>query len=103
MSSPQVSSTDIPMDSGGSPPVSNTPVTSQVNIDSTLNETRSFAPPPEFSKSAHIKSLEEFERITKDAAANPEAFWEGIAKELHWFKPWNKVLEWEAPWAKWFV
>ncbi len=76
---------------------------SQANIDSILQESRVFPPSAEFSASAHIKSLAEYEKIYKEAAADPEKFWAGIAKELHWFKPWNKVLEWEAPWAKWFV
>jgi acetyl-CoA synthetase len=75
----------------------------QVNIDSILQENRKFEAPAEFSRSAHIKSLEEYEKIYKHAAENPEDFWAGIAKELHWFKPWTKVLEWDAPWAKWFV
>ncbi len=26
-----------------------------------------------------------------------------MAGDLHWFKPWDKVLEWDLPWAKWFV
>ena len=34
---------------------------------------------------------------------HPEAFWGGIAEELHSFVPWTKVLEWDLPWAKWFV
>ncbi len=82
--------------------MSNTAVP-QVNIDSILQENRKFEPPAEFSRSAHIKSLEEYEKIYKHAAENPEDFWAGIARELHWFKPWTKVLEWDAPWAKWFV
>ncbi len=73
------------------------------NIDSILTETRSFPPPPEFSKNAHIHSKEEYDALCARAAADPEAFWAGIAKELHWFEPWNKILEWETPWAKWFV
>jgi acetyl-CoA synthetase len=68
-----------------------------------LQENRVFPPPAEFSAKAHIKSLEEYERIYAEAAADPEAFWGKIAQELHWFEPWTKVLEWEAPWAKWFV
>ena len=72
------------------------------NIDSVLQEQRSFPPPPEFSAKAHIKSLEEYERIYNESVENPEKFWGEIAKELHWFKPWNTVLEWNAPWAKWF-
>ena len=73
------------------------------NIDSILTEKRSFPPPPEFSAKAHIKSKEEYDKICAQAAADPEGFWSGIAKELHWFEPWNKVLEWNAPWAKWFL
>ena len=81
----------------------NTSAISQVNIDSILQETRVFPPSPEFSSKAHIKSLEEYERIYKEAKDNPEKFWAGVAEELHWFKKWDKVLEWNAPWAKWFV
>jgi acetyl-CoA synthetase len=73
------------------------------DIDSTLRENRVFPPPPEFSAKAHIKSLEEYEALYKQSIADPEAFWAGAAKELHWFKPWDKVLEWNLPWAKWFV
>jgi acetyl-CoA synthetase len=73
------------------------------NIDSILTETRSFPPPPEFSKNANIRSEEDYNRLCAKAAADPEAFWSDIARELHWFKPWDKVLEWDSPWAKWFV
>ncbi len=52
---------------------------------------------------AHIKSLEEYEALYKKSIDDPEAFWAEAAKELHWFKPWDKVLEWNLPWAKWFV
>ncbi len=83
--------------------MSSTPQTAGPNIDSILTETRSFPPPPEFSKNAHIKSKEEYDKICARAAADPEAFWADIARDLHWFKPWDKVLEWDLPWAKWFV
>ena len=72
------------------------------SIDSVLQEQRSFPPPPEFAAKAHIKSLEEYERVYKLSVEQPEKFWGDIAKELHWFKPWQTVLEWNAPWAKWF-
>ncbi|MGE5204915.1 MAG: acetate--CoA ligase, partial [Chlamydiota bacterium] len=72
-------------------------------IDSVLQESRSFSPPAEFSQKAHIKSLAEYERLYAEAERDPETFWGNIASELHWFKPWDKVLEWQAPWAKWFV
>jgi acetyl-CoA synthetase len=83
--------------------MANEPLAHGVNIDSMLQENRVFPPSAEFSAKAHIKSLEEYDRIYAEAAADPEAFWAGIAKELHWFEPWTKVLEWDAPWAKWFL
>ncbi len=82
--------------------MANQPLTYGVNIDSLLQENRVFPPPAEFSAKAHIKSLEEYKRIYAEASENPEAFWGKVAEELHWFKPWTKVLEWDAPWAKWF-
>jgi acetyl-CoA synthetase len=76
---------------------------SESNIDSILKETRVFKPSQQFSQQAHIKSLEDYERIAREAGADPEKFWSRIASELHWFRRWDKTLEWNAPWAKWFV
>ena len=75
----------------------------QKNIESTLQETRVFTPPPEFAANAHVKSFEEYEQIYNDAAKDPEAFWAKQAEALNWFKKWNTVLEWKEPHAKWFV
>ena len=72
------------------------------SIDSTLQEQRKFEPPAGFQNKAHIKSLEEYEHLYKESVEQPEKFWGNVAKELHWFKPWEKVLDWNAPWAKWF-
>lgn len=79
------------------------PTATQVNIDSTLDEQRSFEPPAEFSQKAQIKSLAEYETLYKESVDQPEKFWARAAQELHWFRKWDKVLEWKAPWAKWFV
>jgi acetyl-CoA synthetase len=79
------------------------PTATQVNIDSTLVEQRSFEPPAEFSQKAQIKSLAEYEALYKESVEQPEKFWARAAQELHWFRKWDKVLEWKAPWAKWFV
>ena len=73
------------------------------NIDSVLSEDRVFPPPEAFSKQAHIKSMEELERLRTEANANPESFWARMAEELHWFRKWDKVLEWEPPHAQWFI
>jgi acetyl-CoA synthetase len=79
-----------------------TPVANQ-DIDSTLRENRVFPPPPEFSAKAHIKSLEQYESLYKESIQDPEKFWARVAGDLHWFKTWDKVLDWDLPWAKWFV
>ncbi|HEX4485221.1 MAG TPA: acetate--CoA ligase [Terriglobales bacterium] len=76
---------------------------SDTNIDSLLHETRKFEPSDAFREKAHIKSVEDYERIYAESINHPEKFWGSIAEELHWFKKWDKVLEWNHPWAKWFV
>ena len=73
------------------------------NIESILHEERVFPPPESFSKQAHIKSLEELEKLRADAAADPESFWARMAEELHWFKKWDTVLKWDPPHAEWFT
>ncbi len=73
------------------------------DLDSTLREDRVFPPPPEFSQQAHIKSLEEYEAMYKRSIEDPEGFWAEAAADLHWFRKWDKVLDWDLPWAKWFA
>ena len=72
-------------------------------VDNVMQEKRLFPPPAEFSAKARIKSLAEYEKIWKEAAADIEKFWGQHAAELHWFKPFDKVLEWNEPFAQWFV
>ncbi len=72
------------------------------NIESVLQEDRIFPPPPEFSAKAHIKSEAELESLRAEAHADPEAFWARMAEELHWFKKWDTVLQWDPPHAEWF-
>jgi acetyl-CoA synthetase len=73
------------------------------NITSVLKETRLFPPPADFAAKAFIPSAAEHERLTQWAKDDPDAFWAEAAKALSWFKPWDKVLEWKEPFAKWFV
>ncbi|MCZ6614979.1 MAG: acetate--CoA ligase, partial [Chloroflexi bacterium] len=68
-------------------------------IDALLHENREFPPPPDFAREAVANDPGIYDRAAKD----PEAFWAGMAKELHWFKPWDKVLQWDPPFAQWFV
>ncbi|MCA1635245.1 MAG: acetate--CoA ligase [Acidobacteria bacterium] len=73
------------------------------NIESVLHEERVFPPPEDFAREAHVKSLEEYEALRREAEESPEAFWARMAEsELHWFKKWDTVLKWEPPHAEWF-
>ncbi|MGD0134461.1 MAG: AMP-binding protein, partial [Bryobacteraceae bacterium] len=72
-------------------------------IDSVLNEQRVFPPSDQFRAGAQIKSRAEYDRLYQEAKDDPEGFWAKIAQELHWFKPWDRVLEWKLPFAKWFL
>jgi acetyl-CoA synthetase len=78
-------------------------MSSHANIDSVLTEQRVFEPSEDFQSKAHIKSKAEYERLYKEAADHPAEFWAKIARELHWFKPWERVLEWSLPFAQWFI
>jgi acetyl-CoA synthetase len=73
------------------------------NIESHLVENRIFNPPAEFSAKAKIGSMEAYRELYDSSIADPEAFWAGIASELTWQKKWDTVLEWNCPFAKWFV
>src|SRR5205814_10125873 len=73
------------------------------NIESHLVEKRVFKPPPAFSSKARIKSLGQYRRMYRESIRRPAKFWTRGAKELTWRAPWKKVLEWKAPFAKWFV
>jgi len=73
------------------------------NIESHLIEDRVFKPSKEFSKKARVSSMAQYRRMYKESIEKPSLFWAREAKELHWQKPWKKVLEWKAPFAKWFT
>ena len=77
--------------------------TKSTDIESILKERRKFEPPAEFSQAAHVKSVAEYEALYRRAEQDPEGFWAECARELAWFKPFGKVLEWKFPFAKWFV
>ncbi len=73
------------------------------NIDSILHEQRKFEPPAEFSRTPTSRASPNTNDLYKESIDDPDKFWSRIASELHWFKKWDKVLEWNCPWAKWFV
>jgi acetyl-CoA synthetase len=73
-------------------------------FESVLQEERLFSPSPTFVERAHIKEPEGYQRLYDSAKADPETFWGELAiRELHWFQPWDRVLDWQPPFAKWFV
>ena len=73
------------------------------NIESTLVENRVFKPAKEFSKRARISSMAQYKEMWEESIKKPEKFFGDEAEELVWQKPWDKVLEWKCPDAKWFV
>ena len=76
-----------------------TPVDSSGDsIENLGSESRTFPPSAEFAAQANAK-----DGIYDLAESDRLAFWESQAKELTWEKPWDSVLEWKAPYAKWFV
>jgi len=72
-------------------------------ITSMLDERRVFPPPKEFTKVAHIKSLDEYKKLYEKSEKDLEGFWAEQAAMIHWFKKWDKVYEWKPPFAKWFI
>ncbi|ADD28064.1 acetate--CoA ligase [Meiothermus ruber] len=72
-------------------------------IEAVLKEERVFQPSEDFRQAARIRRLEDYEALYRESLQEPEKFWSRVASELHWFKPWDKVLEWNPPNAKWFI
>ncbi|KKL25553.1 hypothetical protein LCGC14_2404140, partial [marine sediment metagenome] len=72
-------------------------------IVNVMKESRLFPPSKEFADKARIKSMAQYEKLWKEAEGDVGAFWGKLADELHWFKPFDKALEWNEPFAKWFV
>ena len=68
-------------------------------LEALLQEDRRFTPTSAFREAAHASDPAIYDR----AAADPEAFWETWARELHWFEPWREVLRWDPPHAEWFA
>jgi acetyl-CoA synthetase len=73
-------------------------------LESVLHEERLFQPPAEFVVRSRIKSFAEYQRLYDEAKRDPESFWAELAmRELQWFKHWDQVLDWQPPFARWFV
>jgi acetyl-CoA synthetase len=79
---------------------------SKESIDVLSTEKRTFPPSKEFSDKAHIKSIEEYEKLYKRSVEDPDGFWAEMAeKQLIWYKKWDTVSDWDfnKPHIKWFA
>lgn len=73
-------------------------------ITSMLDERRVFNPPKGFAEKAHVKSMDEYKKLYGKSEKDLEGFWAEQANVIHWFKKWDKVLDYsKAPFVKWFV
>jgi acetyl-CoA synthetase len=73
---------------------------SERTIEALYQEDRTFPPPPEFAAQALVTGPELWQEAEKDV----EAFWGRQAEELLiWQQRWHTVLDWDLPYAKWFV
>ena len=68
------------------------------SIENLSNENRHFPPSAQFAAQANAKS-DLYALADKDRLV----FWEEQARDLTWDKPWDRVLEWNPPYAKWFI
>jgi acetyl-CoA synthetase len=80
------------------------------HTDSILIEDRIFVPSPEIVENANItaymksKGFDNYEDFYRWSLAHRNEFWEDMAKELHWFEPWQTTFTWtDKPFFKWFA
>lgn len=78
---------------------------SEKGITSVVEGNLVFVPPEEFVEKAQIKSMEEYEAMYQRSISDPDGFWGEMAGKLHWFKPWDKVVEYDFVNAniQWFI
>jgi acetyl-CoA synthetase len=75
------------------------PTTAMSDIDTLLDEQRTFPPPGAFTANAVINDPAIYARADDD----PELFWAEEAARLAWMKPWHTICEWKPPHVKWFL
>jgi len=73
--------------------------TEQSRLSDLLDEDREYRPPKSFVENAVVKDPKVWEKARQDR----EAYWAEWARQLHWYSPWQRVLDWQPPHAKWFV
>jgi len=79
------------------------------DLDSLLNEKRIFEPSKKIAEESNIKEwmnkkdVLDYDDLLEKAKENPEWFWDDIASDLEWFKPYQKTFKWDPPNAEWFI
>ncbi|HZU12069.1 MAG TPA: acetate--CoA ligase [Chloroflexota bacterium] len=68
-------------------------------IEALLAENRTYPPAKAFTEQANINDP----KVYAEADADYLAFWEKAAENIDWFQRWDRVLDWDCPWAKWYV
>ncbi len=68
-----------------------------------MKKSQKIAPPPAFAAAAHVKTKAVRQAFVETANAQPESFWKELARAIPFTKPFDKVLEWNCPQARWFV
>ena len=65
-----------------------------------VEDTRAYTPDPWYKRDAWMG---DYQKAYDEFLADPELFWSRMARELEWVKEWDKVTEWNYPYAKWFT
>jgi acetyl-CoA synthetase len=65
-----------------------------------VEDVKSYSPDPEYRKNSWMG---DYQQAYAKFLADPDGFWERMAQELDWIKPWDKVREWNYPYARWFT
>ena len=68
-------------------------------FEALLQENRLFPPPESFQAQANVQNSEIYDMARKDRLG----FWAKQAERITWFEPWTQVLDWQPPFAQWFV
>src|SRR5690606_5508746 len=73
------------------------------NIETFGDHSQTFLPSPEFAARARIRSSVEYQTLYRESLESPDSFWKRETSELVFRKPWTKLLDYECPFARWFV
>ncbi len=73
-------------------------MTEQTGLEALSSESRRFDPPADVAASANVTA-----EVYEQAAADRLGFWEEQARRLQWDTEWTSALDWQPPYAKWFV